>query len=159
MSLGRKYCKICTSPYRGEIEELKKRKVSMSDIGRRYHKLFNVNEANFYATITRHFVKKHPPVIKNDPVPIEERKHIDFNEYADMLLQEGASSIANNPGKVSHSHVIAAKRTLLEEEKIRNQSDALKMAMLKFFRGELVEGEVVDDTKQLGAEAVPADTK
>lgn len=158
MRSGRKYCKICVSPYRGEIEELYKRKVPMSDINRKYCKLFDSNEINFYSTITRHINKKHPPIIRTEPIPIEERKHIGFDEYADMLLQEGAVSVMTNPEKITHSAVIAAKRTQIEEAKAKNQIDATKLLMLKFFRGNAIEGEVVEDVKQIGGETIPSDT-
>lgn len=159
MNTGRKYCKICVSPYRGEIESLKKSRVSMTDIGRKYHNLFNTNEVNFYQTLHTHFKKKHPPYIQRDVTPIEERQHIDFNEYADKLLQAGAQNLTDSPSKVSHSHVIAAKRTQIEEAKANNQIDATKLMMLKFFRGkpEVIEGETVDD-ESTGRKTLPTNT-
>ena len=157
---GRKSCKICVSPYRQEIEELRKRGVEMLTIARKYHKLFNSEEENFYVVTQRHFKKKHPPVL-GDPIPIEERKHVSFEEYADRLLQEGALSATLNPEKISHGHVIAAKRTLIEEAKAKNSIDATKLMLMKFFRGNAIEGEIVDVTshvKQIRGETVPTDT-
>jgi hypothetical protein len=153
---GRKYCKICKSPYRDEIEELQKKAIPMTDIARKYHSLFSVSVENFYATLNTHINKKHPPVFRSDPLPIEERKHISFDEYADMLLQEGAQSIISAPSKVSHSHVIGAKRAQLEEAKVKNQISASQLMFLKFFRGS-IEGEIVND-EPTGEKALPADT-
>jgi hypothetical protein len=155
--VGRKYCRVCLSPYRGEIEELKKRGVNMREISNKYAKLFDVEPENMYWSVVPHFKKKHPPVLRVEPLPIEERKHISFDEYADMLLQEGAASLMTHPEKVSHGHVIAAKRTQIEEAKAKNAIDATKLLMLKFFRGNAIEGEVVD-VKQIRGETLPTDT-
>lgn len=157
MNTGRKYCIICTSPYRSEIEELQRRKVSLSDIGRKYHKLYGKTYEQFYQTIGIHFRKKHPPVIVNDPTPIEEREAVDFTGYADKLLQEGYRNVNNNPSSVKPSHVIQAQRTLLEERKIKSQEDSMKFAFIKFMRGKAIEGEIVD-VQPIREQALPANT-
>jgi hypothetical protein len=144
---GQRKCLLCISPYRGEVEELKKRGVDMTTLSKKYSTLLEKTEPQLYQTLQIHFKKKHPPVI-SDPLPIEERKHVSFDDYADMLLQEGAKNLSLYPDKVSHGHVIAAKRTLIEEAKAKNAIDATKMMMMKFFRGNAMdviqEGEIVD---------------
>jgi hypothetical protein len=150
-------CNICKSDYRAEIDELIKRKVPMSEVARKYATLIGVSVEALYQTLQRHIKKKHPPMIKQEVVPMEKRTHVNFEEYADMLLQEGALQIGSNPGKVTHSAVIGAKRTLIEEAKARNAIDAQKLAFLKFFRGNSTDAEIVD-VKQIRGETLQPDT-
>jgi hypothetical protein len=154
-------CKVCKSPYRGEIEALAKRKVTQQDIARKYFKLFDTNEDALVQVLWRHFGKKHPPMLL-DVTPLEEGHQpvTNFDEFANNLLIAGADNVRLHPEKVTPNHVIAAKRTQIEETKAKNQIDATKLMFLKFFRGTIpIEGETIDEPiKQIGGETLPTDT-
>lgn len=151
-------CRVCKSPYRGEIEALTKRKVNRQDIARKYYKLFNTKENLLYISISQHINKKHPPML-GDVIPLEtDHKPVtNFDEFADSLLQAGSRNVLNYPEKVTPNHVIAAKRAQIEEAKLKNQDVKQKLALLRFFRGEIIEGEI-DDTKQIGGETLSTNT-
>jgi hypothetical protein len=155
-------CKVCKSPYRAEIEALAKQRVTQQDIARRYFKLFNTNEDALVQVLWRHFGKKHPPLLLEvEPLEVGTKPVSNFDEYAARLLRIGNQNLDIFPGKVTPNHVIAAKRTQIEEAKVKNQIDASKVMILKFFRDnvKVIEGETVDDSiKQLGSENLPSDT-
>lgn len=156
-------CSLCYSPLRQEIEFLIEKKVTLSDLAKKYHKAIGIAEKSMYVSLMKHKRKKHPPVIDTTPVDdtyVQEAAQSPqtFDEYAKRLLNVGFKNM--DPSKVSHSHVISAQRTILEERKINNEMDMQKKFLMMFFRGKsLVEGEVVDEPiKQLRAEAVSTDT-
>ncbi len=142
-------CKICKSPLRQEIEYMVKRGISKSDVSRKYHTVFAIKEASFYNKLTHHLTNNHPPLIDLTPPTKEEieertKNPQDFKEYAEQLLGVGFKMM--NVDKVSHGNIIAAKRTLIEEEKVKGELTNQRLLLLKFFRGkepEFIEGEVI----------------
>jgi hypothetical protein len=154
-------CKVCRSPYRAEIEALASRKVTRQDIARKYHVLFTTTERALWQVLERHFNKKHPPVLLDvTPLEVGHKPIENFDEFAQNLLIAGGKNILDHPEKVTPNHVIAAKRTQIEETKARNQIDATKLMFLKFFRGNIpIEGEIIDEPiKQIRGETLPTDT-
>lgn len=159
-------CRICKSPFRGEIEFLIAQKASYSDLAKKYHEAFGVKEATMYNKITRHVTKNHPAAIDTTPVkmPTEEEaielsKPKDFHTYAQKLLGVGFDEKMLTPGKVTHNNIIAAQRALIMEEKVKGTLDNQRLLMMKFFRGNSLEGEVIDDRPKLArGEDIKADT-
>ncbi len=160
-----KKCRLCYSPLRQEIEYLIDKKVSMSSLARKYHKAVGLTEVSCVATLAKHKKKLHGPVIDETPVDEEYVREAmetpqTFDEYAKRLLGVGFKNM--DPSKVSHNHVIAAQRTLLEEKKLDNEMTNQQKFMMMFFRGKpgVIEGEVLKDepVKQLRGETIPTDT-
>jgi hypothetical protein len=129
------------------------------EIGRKYCQRFNIQDETFSIMLRRHIAKQHPPLLAD--TPIEEPVQGDtFEDYAKSLLKMGMTPDLMSPQKVSHNNIISAKRALLEEKKLNNEMNAQKLAFLKFFRGSVVEGEIVDgEDKSAGTKDIPSNTE
>lgn len=128
-------CTICYSPHRGDIEYLSKKGISNLELSKKYHSEFNVTQGRMYNKLRAHFLRKHPPLLADDPKAPELPVIHNFDEYAEKLLQTGFSEEMLSAKKVSHSAIIAARRAQLEERKVQGMENAQKLMIMKFFRG------------------------
>lgn len=143
-------CTLCYSPFRGDIEFLIKKGIPKIEIARKYAKEFNNTEARFYNKLTAHTERKHAPLLTDDPkAPVELPRVENFDDYAKSLLRVGLSEEMLNPRKVSHSQVIAARRTQLEERKVEGMENAQKLMIMKFFRGRIEDGPKLPGTTDI----------
>jgi|SRR5581483_88816 len=143
-------CTICTHEQRDEIEFLVKKNIPLMEIALKYHMTLGNTRMNFYNKLRSHIKKKHPPLLK-DPTPIDPSnpqqevvEEVNFKDYAKKLLKSAMNEDMFKTTKISHNHVIAAQRAIIEESKVKTQENALKFAMVKFLRGE---GVPVDEQK------------
>jgi len=156
-------CRICSSPYREEIDKLIRKKLLKTDIAKHYAPLLEVEYEKLYESLFTHEKKKHPPLITQMPElsiyhPPAENPEKDVKQtpktlegYADVLLEMGFTP--DQLKKVTPTNILKAQHLLLEKEKIKNQKDALQLSMAKLFAGmtqpaDIVEG-IVEEVKKL----------
>ena len=158
-------CRICSSQYCNDINNFIQRGYKPSDIAKKYLPLFpGSSYESFYVTVRNHKNDKHigqipDPVVQAelDKVRIDKGPGNTFEGYSERLLAVGMSEDMMKPGKVSHSHIIAAERTKIEKEKLQLQVNAQKMLIIKFLRGlpdlkqQSIEGEINGDNIPLNA--------
>lgn len=139
-------CSICLSNLREEIDGLLKKGYMATDIARKYHQAFNTSFPVFYHSLRNHTFRKHPPrlVPPDQQIEIDKTKIVSFEAYKDRLFKAGMSEEMFDTKKIRHSDLIAAERVSIEKQKLKTQQDALKLAMVKFMRGEAEDEEVID---------------
>lgn len=119
-----------------------KMNVPPMEIAKKFHELVGVTELNLYAKLKNHTKRKHGPVLNNlDPIKPEDVENgvvdVSFKEYSQKLLRTAMTNEEMfTSKKISHNQVIAAQRANIEEAKVKNQENALKLTMIKFLRGE-----------------------
>ena len=146
-------CFICRSQYAREIRDAYDQGVVAPQIFKKYQSLldYKAKLASFYQMLWRckHDNHKLPelPSVMGDGT---------FEDYAQKLMAAGMNPDMFTGKKISHNAIIAAQRALIEKEKAKVQNDAMKIAMIAFFRGNgarLPEGVVID------AELIPSNTE
>lgn len=142
-------CKICTSPYRGEIEDLlaiQSRRGALDDGTRVTQEYifslaqdrwgFQLNAANLSSHGTKHFIPGDPQVLavtqedaKLDLVERMRRGEIEkvpVDDALELIVGIGVAKIKADPNSVTVDHVLKASGELTK----RRQDDALERQMV-----------------------------
>ena len=149
----RKDCGLCLSTIAEDIVLGKKQGVPTPKLFKRYVSAtgYKGNSRAFYMMLYRHMTNGHQKTLI--PQTPQSTEPMSLEEYSNRLTQ----AVANDPEmwkgkKISHQAVIAAKRALIEQEKVKVQNDAMKNAFIAFFRGQgvkLPDGMVIDGDELL----------
>ncbi len=146
----RVYCRVCTSPYRPEIEKLIRMGVALNRIAVKYHEVFEISFDNLKMKLYRHVKNKHPKIyIDMTPLKKEDMEK-DFPVTQEGLANQWLKYGFQIPqDEIKPHHVIGAQKMIIEKQKMQVQTDALKFAMIKFMRGipQPIEGELIGDNR------------
>lgn len=159
-------CKICTSPFRYQIESAWKNKPVRSKsartaIAEKYQGELGYKTRNaFYRAVQRHFehfkqAQRFPYLVKPDKSPHAIPKS-SLTSLSQSLLDIGgkmANFYKENPSearkKLSFNEIFKAQDALTNRMRVEVQQNALKIAMAKLFGGfleeDVEEGELLDE--------------
>lgn len=143
-----KPCKICLSPYRDEIIELRKKNTPYKDIYKKYSKLMDYKAPviSFNQLVAKHIKQKHN--LKVTVIPNELKKTVvNLEAFAQRMLELGTQKLDGMEAKdISFNDVLQAQKVVLESKKLKLTEDAMVSMMRKMFAPpevNVIEGTVV----------------
>ena len=144
------YCRVCSSPYRREIDEALKAGIIRRKIYDRYAPLlhYEYSEHSWGVMLSRH--KNHKPYDGAILVPTPigsaiQVKRVTLETYTKKMLELGIDKAnETTPDKVKFQDVNNAIKLSLDAQKIKIAENALELQMAKMF-GPTIQGEEVEE--------------
>lgn len=152
---GIRFCRVCLSPFRSEMEAAIKANVRSGEIVKKYAPLMKTTENKLYQSLRKHLLNNHAPV-NAVLVPQVGQKIATLENFAQKLLEIGMDKAEKSPEKIQIKDVIAAQKAVTEKAKLKLGETELAIKMAQLFggisptpiQGEEVSNERVSGTNQ-----------